>query len=81
MKRRFISLVAAIMAFCLFAAMPAKAQDVCEIGSTKYTSITDAITAVPTGGVAQTVIKLLDDITHNLTAEYIITNKKKSPLI
>ena len=49
---------------------------VCQIGSTDYLSLTDAIAAVPTGGSTATVIKLLANINHN--GQITLNNKKIS---
>jgi len=45
-------------------------KTVCQIGTTDYYSIETAINAVPTGGAMPTVIKLLDNITHELSCPY-----------
>jgi hypothetical protein len=70
MKQKFFILIAAI----LFAVAGVQAQYVCQIGSTNYTSLDAAITAVTTGGTSQTTIKLLQNITHTTTCT--IDNKK-----
>ena len=53
-----------------------RAIPVCEIGATKYTSVLDAIAAVPTGGATPTTIRLLVDITQPLPELYQIINKR-----
>ncbi|MDR2205018.1 MAG: T9SS type A sorting domain-containing protein [Flavobacteriaceae bacterium] len=47
---------------------------VCSIGSTNYTTLDDALAAVPTGGATPTTIKLLADINYNNPLD--INNKK-----
>ena len=47
---------------------------VCEIGTTQYYFLANALAAVPTGGITQTVIRLLTNITY--TTDCYINNKK-----
>ena len=51
-----------------------KSRYVCEIGGVLYESVTEAIDAVPSGGVAPTTIKLLTDIDQN--SAVVVNNKK-----
>ena len=65
------------LAFVGLSVSGAVAQNVCEIGSTGYATIDAAIAAVPAGGTSQTVIKLLDNITHESSSSiYHISDKK-----
>ena len=54
------------------------AVPVCEIVATgkKYNNIEKAINAAPTGGSSQTVIRLLDNITHASASSTQITNRR-----
>jgi len=66
-KKIASTLLAAMMVFALLAVVPQAAiaaGEVCEIvGGAKYTSLGDALDAIPTGG--DETIKLLENITHN----------------
>jgi S-layer homology domain. len=76
-KKLLSTLLAVMMVFGLFAAMPitaSAADPVCAIGSVQYENLADALAAVPEGGASPTVIKLLADITHDEHA--FILNKK-----
>ena len=76
-KKILSTLLAVMMVFGLFAAMPltaSAADPVCSIGSVQYDNLDAALAAVPTGGTSPTVIKLLADITP--TAIATISNKK-----
>ena len=65
------------MAFSLFIVMPVTVSalgEVCEIGSAQYATLDLALAATPPGGSAQTVIKLLADVTYPTGCN--INNKK-----
>jgi hypothetical protein len=77
-KKLTIVLLAAVMALGVLAVMPADeteaAGEVCEIDGVQYATLDAALAAVPTGGAAPTVIKLLYEIDY--TAGLTINNKK-----
>ena len=76
-KKLLSTLLAVMMVFGLFSAMPitaSAADPVCTIGSVQYENLADALEAVPEGGASPTVIKLLADITHD---EHIFLKNKK----